>query len=131
MTLKKYLLAIAISTVLCFVAFILVAIYIDPFNTGFVGFLSFYASLFFSVVGAFTLIGFYGRIWSSGNEVVYAHVAPSFRQAIFLAIIIIGSLILQSFRLLTWWDAILFVLSIVLLEFFFMSRMRRRDYLVR
>lgn len=131
MTLKKYLIGIAVSTVLTFVAFMLVLFYVDPFDTGIVGFVGFYASLFFTIIGAFTIIGFYLRIWSSGNEVVYAHVAPSFRQAIFLAIIIIGSLLLQSFRLLTWWDAILFVLSIVLLEFFFMSRMRRRDYLVR
>lgn len=131
MTLKKYLIGIAVSTVLTFVAFMLVLFYVDPFDTGIVGFVGFYASLFFTIIGAFTIIGFYLRIWSSGNEVVYAHVAPSFRQAIFLAVIIIGSLLLQSFRLLTWWDAILFVLSIVLLEFFFMSRMRRRDYLVR
>ncbi len=130
MTLKKYLFGIALSTLFCFVAFILVLLYVDPYNTSFVGYVSFYASLFFANIGAFTLIGFYVRIWSSGNEVVYAHVAPAFRQAIFLSIVIVGSLLLQSFRLLSWWDAILFVLSIVLLEFFFMSRMRRRDYLV-
>ncbi|MBU1118388.1 hypothetical protein KKH43_00730 [Patescibacteria group bacterium] len=128
MTLKRYLLGIAISTLFCVAAFFLVLVYIDPADTGIVGFVCFYLSLFFSFVGLFTLIGFYLRIWFSGNEIIFAHVAPSFRQAIFFAIIIVGSLMLQSFRLLTWWDALLFVLSIILLEFFFMSRSSNKSF---
>ncbi|MBU1167085.1 hypothetical protein KKC60_01610 [Patescibacteria group bacterium] len=128
MTLQKYLLGIAVSTVFCFVAFGLICFYIDPDNTNLVGYLCFYASLMFSLVGLFTLLGFYLRVWLSKNEIIFAYVAPSFRQAVLLSVIVIGSLILQSFRLLTWWDAILFVASIVLLEFFFMSRYSSKSF---
>lgn len=129
MTLQKYLLGIAVSTVFCLAAFVLVVLYVDPAEGGVPGLLGFYASLGFGLVGLFTLAGFYIRLWSSRNEVVYAHVAPSFRQGIFLSILVIGCMILQSFRLLTWWDGTLFALSIILLEVFFMSRMKHRSYL--
>lgn len=125
MTLQRYLFGIAISTVFCFVAFGLICFYIDPFNTGLIGYLCFYASLFFGIVGFFTLVGFYLRLWFSRNEIIFAHVGPAFRQAILMATIVIGCLVLQSFRLLTWWDAALFVASVVLLEFFFISRYSR------
>lgn len=131
MTLQKYLLGIAVSTVFCLAAFVLVLLYVDPSESGIAGFLGFYASLGFGLVGLFTLIGFYIRLWSTKNEVIYAHVAPSFRQAVFLAILVIGCLILQSFRLLTWWDGLLFAISVILLEVFFMSRMKHRSYLGR
>jgi len=49
-------------------------------------------------------------------------VVPSFRQAILLSLILTVSLILQSFRLLAWWDGALLVGSVTLLEFYFMSR---------
>lgn len=128
MTLQRYLFGIAVSTLFCFVAFGLIVFYIDPFDTGLVGYLCFYLSLFFSLIGAYTLGGFYLRLWFSRNEVIYAHVAPSFRQAVLLAMIVIGCLLLQAFRLLTWWDAVLFAASVVLLEFFFLSRSTSRVY---
>lgn len=122
MTLRSYLIGMLISTIFCWAAFLLLIIYVDPEQASFIGFLSFYVSLFFALIGTFTLVGFYLRVWFSKNEVLFAHVTPSFRQAILLSIILIVSLILQSFRLLTWWDGALLVGSVVLLEFYFMSR---------
>lgn len=122
MTLRSYLIGMFVSTLFCWVSWILILVYIDPEQTSPVGILSFYISLFFAMVGTLTLCGFYLRVWFSKNEVLFAHVAPAFRQAIFLSIILVGSLVLQSFRLLTWWDGALLVGSVTLLEFYFMSR---------
>jgi hypothetical protein len=122
MTLKKYLIGMMISTVFCWFSWGMILFYIDPKTTGIVGLAAFYISLFFALIGLLTLIGFYLRIWFSKNEILFAHVGPSFRQAVFLSIVVVGSLVLQSFRLLTWWDGALLVASIVLLEFYFMSR---------
>jgi hypothetical protein len=122
MTLRSYLIGMLISTIFCWAAFFLILIYIDPDQASFIGFLSFYISLFFAIVGTLTLIGFYLRVWFSRNEVLFAHVAPAFRQAILLSLILVVSLVLQSFRLLTWWDGALLVGSVVLLEFYFMTR---------
>ena len=122
MTLKKYLIGMFLSTVFCWISFGLILFYIDPVRTGILGVICFYLSLFFAIVGTLTLIGFYLRIWLSKNEVLFAHVGPSFRQAVLISIALIGCLVLQSFRLLNWWDGGLFVGSVALIEFYFLSR---------
>lgn len=122
MSLRFYLLGLMFSTLFCWICFILVLFYIDPEQTNLVGFLAFYLSLFFALTGIFSLIGFYLRVWLSKNEIIFRHISPAFRQGFFLSLILVVSLILQSFRILTWWDGILLVGSVVLLEFYFMSR---------
>ena len=111
-----------ISTVFCWASWVMILIYVDPESTGVVGLAAFYVSLFFALIGTLTLLGFYLRVWFSHNEILFAHVGPSFRQAIFLSLVLVGSLILQSFRLLTWWDGALFIAAVALLEFYFISR---------
>ncbi len=122
MTLKKYLLGMMVSTVFCWISWGMILYYVDPQTTGFVGLAAFYVSLFFALIGLLTLVGFYMRVWFSKNEILFAHVGPAFRQGILLSLILTGSLFLQSFRLLTWWDGALFIASVALLEFYFLSR---------
>jgi hypothetical protein len=122
MTLKKYLIGMMISTVFCWISWGMILYYVDPETTGWVGLGAFYVSLFFALVGLLTLVGFYMRVWFSKNEILFAHVGPAFRQGILLSLVLVGSLLLQSFRLLTWWDGALFIASVALLEFYFLSR---------
>lgn len=122
MTLTSYLLGISISTILCWIAWVLTIINLDPNSAGNLGFLSFFVSLFFAIIGTFTIIGFYLRLWFSKNEYYYENITISFRQAILLAVALTGLLILQALRLLNIFDGILFVLSIILLEFCFLAR---------
>lgn len=122
MTLKKYLLGMMLSTVFCWISWGMILVYVDPETTGVIGLTAFYVSLFFALIGTLTLAGFYLRVWFSKNEILFAHVGPAFRQAIFLSLVLVGSLVLQSFRLLTWWDGALFIASVALLEFYFISR---------
>ncbi len=122
MTLRSYLIGMFIGSLLCFGSWGLILVYIDPTNAGLLGFVLFYLSLFFGLVGLFSLIGFYFRRWRARNEIIFAHIGISFRQGVLLAVILVGSLLLQSFKMLNWWTAILFVTSVVLLEFYFMTR---------
>jgi len=122
MTLKKYLIGMMISTIFCWISWGMILYYVDPSSTGVVGLSAFYVSLFFALIGLLTLVGFYMRVWFSKNEILFAHVGPAFRQAILLSLVLVGSLLLQSFRLLTWWDGGLFIASVALLEFYFLSR---------
>ena len=121
-SLRSYLVAIAASTALCFAAWLLVIFFINPTASTTLGLTVFYISLFFTLVGALTLIGFYVRVWLSKNEIIYEHVGTAFRQSILLSIVVIGGLIMQAYRVLTWWDALLFVVSVSLLEFYFLTR---------
>ena len=122
MTLRSYLIGMFICSLLCLGSWILILIYVDPTNAGLLEFALFYLSLFFGLAGIFTLVGFYFRRLFAKNEIVFAHIGVSFRQGFFLAIILAGSLLLQNLGMFIWWTAILFIASITLLEFYFMTR---------
>ena len=121
MTLRSYLNLMIVATVLATASWFLVIYYIDPFKTGVIGLVLFYATLFFTLVGIFTVVGFKIRQRLLNNELIFSLIGLSFRQAIWLAIIIIGLLVMQGARILTWWDALLLTFSVVLLEAYFLS----------
>lgn len=122
MTLGTYLIGISVSTVLCWAAWVLTLFNLDPSNAGTWGFLSFFTSLLFALIGTLTIIGFYLRIWFSQNEYYYENITISFRQAILASISIMGLLVLQALKILNIFDGVLFVLSIILLESYFLAR---------
>ena len=82
----------------------------------------FFISLFFAIVGTFTIIGFYLRLWFTSNEYYYENITISFRQAILVSVVVVGLLGLQALRILNLFDGILFISSILLLEFYFLAR---------
>jgi hypothetical protein len=121
MTLKQYLILMSICTLFCWLALALVIYFIDPTEAGFLGFAFFYSSLFLALTGTMSILGFAMRIKFVKDELVFRHVVSAFRQAILFSILIVGSLFLQSKSLLTWWNIILFILALTVLEFFFIS----------
>jgi len=122
MPLKRYLIGISLSTLFCWLAWITVLYYINPDTSGFIGLFLFYISLLVALVGTLTLIGFFLRVWFSSEEIVYKHVGVSLRQAILFSVLVIGGLFLQGSRLLTWWNGLLFILGLIVLEMFFITR---------
>lgn len=122
MTLKTYLLGMVLSTVLCFASWILIVVYVDPTNIDLIGAALFYLSLFFSLIGLFSLSGFYIRKRIFKNEAEFIQTGIAFRQGILLALIFMGNLALQNLRMLTWPNAILLILGIGLMEAYFMSK---------
>jgi len=111
-----------VVTLICWIGWITVLFYIEPANSGFVGLLLFYVSLFFALIGTFSLLGFFFRVWFSRAEIIFQHVGIAFRQALLFSLLLVGSLLLQGMRTLTWWNAILFVISLAILELFFLTR---------
>ncbi len=121
MTLKSYLNSMALATSVAFMGWIMVILYIDPSNSNYTGLILFYATLFLGLMGFFTLISFSLKRWISNNEIIFAFVASSFRQGFWIAVIVIGLLIMQGARILNWWDALLFIGAVSLLELYFIS----------
>lgn len=122
MSLKKFLIFMTITTIICWVGWITVLYYIDPESTGVIGLSLFYISLFFALIGTFTLAGFFIRIWFQKTEMLFQHVGVAFRQSMFFSLLVVGAVILQGMRLLTWWNAALFILFLATLEYFFLAR---------
>jgi len=125
MTLKKYLNLMLILTLICWLAWIFVLFFINPDETGFIGFILFYLSLFLAILGTLAMFGFIIRARIKKGP-IFKQVETSFRQGIWLSVFIIGLLLLQGLSLLRWWNCLVLFLFLIFLEFFFLSS--RKNY---
>ena len=120
MTLKKYLNLMSVLTVCCWLAWILVIFIINPKQTGLIGFVLFYFSLFLAIVGTGSIVGFIIRM-KLKNKPVFKQVEISFRQAIWIALLVILIFIFQGLNILRWWNTLFLVLFLIFLELFFLT----------
>ena len=117
MTLRQYVVLMTLGTFLCWGAWFLVVMYLDPATAGWLGFGFFYSSLFLALVGSFSLIGLGFRLYILQSEVVFRQVSVAFRQALSFSVLMTVGLFLESKDLLTWWNAVMLVLAVTLVEF--------------
>ena len=118
MSLKKYVMLMGISTLVCWLSFVSVIFNISP-EGGFLALALFYLSLSLSLLGTFFIIGFTIRALMRKEMPLFRHLNISFRQAIFFTVLITGSFFLQASELLRWWNLIIFMIFLIILEFFF------------
>ena len=123
MSLRTFLILMALASVIFWLAWLTVLFKIDPFATNFIGFLCFYLSLFFALMGSFSLLGFGFRYSYNRKDLpAFRFVGVSLRQAIWFSGLIVASLILQGQKLFTWWAGLLIVFCLAIIEAFFLSR---------
>ena len=122
MSLVRYLILMTIATALCWAAWFTVVQSVDPFDTDGAGYFLFYSSFSLALAGTFALLGLLFRTILLKQELMFQKVAISFRQGIFFAILIDGFLILQSMRLLTWYNIAFLIIGLTIAEFFVISR---------
>lgn len=125
MTLQKYLSLISFITLICWICFGIIIYHLNPEITNFYGFLLFYFGFFLALLGSLSLTGFIIRVRFS-KDLIAMQVVTSFRQAIWLSLLIIFFLVLQSLRLLKWWNISIFILFLAFLEFFFLLERRAK-----
>jgi hypothetical protein len=121
MSLRSFLIVCLVCAVLCSSAWWLVLNYINPQEGGIFALLMFYGSLGVASASLLTIIGYGWRRWRCPEEVHFHLMIPAIRQAGLLTAVILGSLILQSQRLLNWWNAGLLIIVLAALEFVFIS----------
>ncbi|MDP3900007.1 MAG: hypothetical protein Q8Q23_02910 [bacterium] len=124
MTLKTYLAMMILATAICWSAFAVVITSVNPNETNRIGFALFFVSLFLSLVGTSAIVGFFIRFIALRQELVFRHVAISFRQSFSFASLAVVLLILQAIDLLTWYNMVFLVLGLTMLEFFLISYKR-------
>jgi len=122
MSLKKYLIFMTSVTLFCWLAWLVVLFYMNPDEGGVVGFTMFYLSLFLALIGTFSLLGFFIRVWFSKETFIFRHLGVATRQSLWFSILLIVTLMFQGGGMLKWWSALLLVLFLVLMEFFFITR---------
>lgn len=118
---KRYVLGLVVAALMSGAALAVVLLFLNPFTSNWIGVTLLLISTFFLVASIFTLIGFTLRVIRARKEVVYAHLATALRQGLLLAIIVVGSLLLQVYRIFNIWSALLFVAAVVLVELAFQS----------
>ena len=127
MTLRKYLIFLTIGTIFCWSTWILVIKYTNPDHSGWMGFTFFYLSLFVSLIGSLSIVGIVLRSLIKKEELIYKKIDVSSRQSIILSLLVIISLILQSQRLMTWWNFLILLVLVSLIEIFFISYRKFRN----
>ncbi len=126
MSLNQLLLSVLTAGFACWVAWFFILFNVDPESSGFWGFFLFYLSLFLSLTGTIFAFSAWLRRKRNLQESEYQSVSISFRQSIFFSLAIVGVLFLQSKQFLTWWNLIILICGITLLEYLFLS-LKKKD----
>ncbi|MFH0840734.1 MAG: hypothetical protein V1865_01990 [bacterium] len=121
MTLRSYLVLMILATFVCFFSFTISVMMIDPNTTNWVGFSLFYLSLFFSLMGFMSILGFLLRFVFLRKELESHLVIISFRQAFLVSFLVVAVLFLLSINLFSWLNLLLLIIVFSALEFFLLS----------
>ncbi len=117
-TTRTYILPLSAGTIISVIALGLVLWFVDPFSVGLMQHTFFYLTLFLSSLGIATLLGIQLRKRFLPGILV-EQLRVSIRQALLIALLITGLIILQANALLFWWVGITLILFIITLEIFF------------
>jgi Ca2+/Na+ antiporter len=94
-----------ISSVLCWFAWWVVVINIDPFQDTGLGFFFFFISLFFSMLGTVSVVAFLSRkLFSHSQWPMFYYVKKSFRDSLLISLLLVTLLFLQGQGYLRWWN---------------------------
>ena len=119
---KRYLLTIALTSVISWLAWGMVVTKLDPYESTGLALGLFFLSLFFALIGSFTLLGFGLRRWLGKDEVHYHHLSVSLRQGILLSVCTLLCVAFLILGILKWWNGLLLVTISVLIEMYLTSR---------
>ena len=119
---RIYLWGAGILSVICWFAFAIIIVSTNPYKADIFTFGSFFILLFLAIAFSLTILGFWLRLIIQRENITRSAFKISFRQGILIALSIIGLLLLQAIRILTFYDGALLVSAILLLEFFFKAK---------
>lgn len=125
MSLRAYLTIVGFGTAVAAATFFLALFRIDPYTAGPLDFTLFYGSLFLAMAGLVSIIGFAVRAYARRDEILSRLVGLSFRQAILLSSVAVGALALHAHGLLSWWNSLVLIVAVTVVEFIFISLDKR------
>lgn len=117
-----YLTGILIATFISWASWLVVVYKLSPFSQTTLALGLFYSSLFIALTGTFALFFYFLRTWANKKEVYNMHLNTSLRQGGLISAMVVTGLGFQRLRVLTWWDGILLLAIVLLIEFYFSSR---------
>ena len=119
MNLRQYFITMLIGTILCWLAWSIVIINVNPAVDSGLGFFFFYLSLGLALLGTISLLIFVIYYFFSKKELpLFRFVKKSFQTALFLTFLLIIILYLQGKGYLSWWNILLLFIIVILLVIF-------------
>ena len=134
MSLRLYLILMSLGTFMCWFACFMVLKNVNPYETGYTGFIFFYLTLLLALTGTFSVIGFILRQkFSKSNTVIFKHVRHAFRQGLLISCMLIVSLVMLQFKLLNLITGSLLVLMFLITESILLAnrKFKNREYLLQ
>src|SRR3989344_1747187 len=125
MTMRVFLFFVTVGTILFWAGWGIIIFFLDPEQATVLSLAIFYVSLFLALVGTIFLFGNALRTRFLKRQLLNNRLSTSLRQAVFFSALIFGWGLLQIYGLATWWNIILLILALTILEFFFISRRKR------
>jgi len=122
------LVLIVLGTIISWLGLGMIILYFDPAQTSFLGFSLFYLSLFLGLSGIIFLLANWLKVKLFKRQLVFIRVKNSLRHAILFTVLFIGWAFLKSHDLLRFWNLLLLILILAVLEFFFISAQKKYNY---
>jgi len=122
MTLRSYIWSLRLFTITSLCAFLGVIFFIGPIDVGMVAYGLFYVTTFLWITGCSILVLTHMRERFMQDAILSKDLSVTLRQGILIGLLICILLALQQFRILTWWDALLSIAAILLIELYFITR---------
>jgi hypothetical protein len=123
---KGYFTLFIAAAAIGWVTFGLILLNVDPFTAVWYEFLFFYFSLTLALIATFFIIGWTIRSWIIKRYRLHEGFGVMWRQSLFLTLLVVTLLLLQSVRVLAWWNMLIFVIALILFEVFFILNSKKR-----
>lgn len=128
MSARLFGILMSLGTLLCLATLVYIMINNDPDTSGGATFFLFYLTLALSVVGFCSVVELIVRKLILKNESALSRqIATIFRQGFMIAIYVIASFIMASYRVLTWWNALILGGFILLIEIIIFTNRKFRN----
>jgi hypothetical protein len=131
MSFRVFLFLIVIGTIIAWTTWVMIIFNFDPTQGGILSFLLFYLSTFLAFSGLLFLIIYKIRSRFGKDQLLFYRLQASVRQAILFTILLSVWAVLQSQKLLRWWNLLILIIILALIEFFFLSLSKPRKNYVR
>lgn len=122
MTLRLYLWGLKIGALVSLIGWLVVIFNVDPLKDGPIGLVLFYGSLFLFLATILIVLFTAFRKPADSGETDARYLQISFRQGLLLATLGIIFLVMQSYRVLVWWDGLLVIAGMLLIELYFLMK---------
>jgi len=117
MSLSFYLSGIRFFTLTALIAWLSIVFFLDPYQAESFGIIIFFLSLFVFLVGSCLLFVLWIYRKGLGDAGTVLYLTGAFRQSILLALFLIGIVFFQYKDILLWWDVLLLLAGMLLVEF--------------